>query len=127
MSANDSTENYQPTPEEAAMIADAEFGLLAATEAPPPAADAEQRRNLEALYAVPLVVSAHLGETQMTIRDLLVMKPGAVIELDRTAGDSIDLYVNGVRVGSGDAVVVNDNYGLRITELLSPAERLANL
>ncbi len=127
MSANDSTENYEPTPEEAAMIADAEFGLLAATEPPAPAGDAEQRRNLEALYAVPLTVSAHLGETQMTIRDLLAMRPGAVLELDRTAGESIDLYVNGVRVGSGDAVVVNDNYGLRITELLSPAERLANL
>lgn len=127
MSANEANDNYEPTPEEAAMIADAEFGMLASTEQAPPAGEADQRRNLEALYAVPLTVSAQLGESQMTIRDLLAMVPGAVLELDRTAGDSIDLYVNGVRVGSGDAVVVNDNYGLRITELLSPAERLANL
>lgn len=127
MSVNDTSPDIEPTDDDFASIADAEFGYLAATEQATPATETTQRRNLEALYAVPLTVTAQLGETQLTIRELLTLAPGAVLELNRTAGDSIDLYVNGVRVGSGDAVVVNENYGLRITELLSPAERLANL
>ena len=100
MSGNDITE--QP-------VADVEFGPLSAANQPTTAEESVRRRNLETLYAVPLTVTAKLGETQMTIRELLALAPGAVLELDRTAGDSIDLYVNGVRVGSGDAVVINEN------------------
>jgi flagellar motor switch protein FliN/FliY len=108
-------------------IADAEFGELADAAPAEDAEDETRQRNLEALYAVPLTIAAQLGQTQLTIRELLSLSPGSVLELDRTAGESIDIYVNGVRVGSGEAVVVNDNYGLRITELLSPEERLASL
>jgi len=109
------------------MIADAEFGALSAPDEVPDLEEGTRRRNLEALYSVPLTITAQLGETQLTIRELLALAPGSVLELNRAAGESIDLYVNGIRVGSGDAVVVNESYGLRITELLSPAERLANL
>jgi flagellar motor switch protein FliN/FliY len=108
-------------------VSDAEFGNLSTVGSPAPPDDEGRRRNLEALYRVPLTVTVQLGETEMTIRELLSLSPGSILELDRIAGESIDLFVNGIRVGSGEAVVVNDNYGLRISELLTPAERLANL
>jgi flagellar motor switch protein FliN/FliY len=125
MPTNDPTENLDGAHSSA--IADAEFGALADAAMASEPGEEHRQRNLEALYAVPLTIAAQLGETQLTIRELLSLSPGAVLELNRTAGESIDIYVNGVRVGSGDAVVVNENYGLRITELLSPAERLASL
>lgn len=121
------TEPHPPNENGMDTIADAEFGALSAPDETPAPEEDARRRNLEALYSVPLTITAQLGETQLTIRELLALAPGSVLELNRAAGESIDLYVNGVRVGSGDAVVVNESYGLRITELLSPAERLANL
>ena len=126
------TEDSRQTPEperqaEATPVAEASFGPLSRAEAAEGAGEQERRRNLEALYNVPLTITARLGETEMSIKDLLNLDAGAVVELDRLAGEPIDLYVNGILVGSGNAVVVNDNFGIRITELLSPAERIANL
>ncbi len=86
-----------------------------------------QQRNLEMLYDVPLQVTARLGDTQISIKELLTLGPGAVIELERMAGDSIDLLINGVKVGKGDVVVVNENFGLRITSIINPDERIKNL
>lgn len=130
--SNDIEENASEKSErdeqsEPAAATDAEFGAFSSKEPPEPPDEQARRRNLEALYEVPLTVTARLGETQMSIKNLLNLGPGAVVELDRQAGEAIDLYVNGIRVGSGDAVVVDENFGLRITELISPAERIANL
>jgi flagellar motor switch protein FliN/FliY len=82
------------------------------------------RRNLEMLYDIPLHVTVRLGQTHLTLKDLLSLGPGAVVELERLAGESIDLLVNGVLVGKGDVVVVNENFGLRITDIVTPEDRI---
>lgn len=85
------------------------------------------RDNLEVIYEVPVKVSAELGQTLITIRQLLTLGPGSVIELERLAGESVDLMVNGVLIGKGDVVVVNENFGLRITEVVCLEERLKKI
>lgn len=108
-------------------IARAEFGEVFDNNNPELDDVNNQRRNLEMLYDVPLHVTVRLGETQISIRELLSLGPGAVVELERLAGESVDLLVNGVLVGKGDVVVVNENFGLRITDVVSTEERLKNL
>jgi flagellar motor switch protein FliN/FliY len=92
----------------------------------PPLNDPQSRR-LELLLDIPLQVSVELGRTRMTIQDLLALAPGAVVELDKLAGEPLDILVNDRLVARGEAVVVNDKFGVRITDIVSPAERLARL
>ena len=104
----------------------AQFGKIT------PAADrssseANSEQNLALLYDIPLRVEAQLGNASMSIKDLLALGPGAVIELERMAGESIDLLVNGVLIGRGDVVVVNENFGLRVTEITGVKERLEGI
>jgi flagellar motor switch protein FliN/FliY len=73
--------------------------------------------GMDLLHHVELEVSAELGRTRMTIRELLSLAPGAIVELDRAAGSPADLLVNGRMVACGEVVVVDENFGLRITEL----------
>ncbi len=84
-------------------------------------------RRLDMLLDVPLEVNVELGRTRMTIQDLLQLGPGSVIELDKVAGEALDILVNGRLVARGEAVVVNDKFGVRITDIVSPAERVARL
>jgi flagellar motor switch protein FliN len=84
-------------------------------------------QRLELLLDVPLDLSVELGRTRMTIQDLLGLGPGSVIELDKIAGEPLDILVNGRLVARGEAVVVNDKFGVRITDIVSPAERIARL
>ena len=84
-------------------------------------------RRLDMLLDVPLEVNVELGRTRMTIQDLLQLGPGSVIELDKVAGEALDILVNGRLVARGEAVVVNDKFGIRITDLVSPMERLTRL
>jgi flagellar motor switch protein FliN/FliY len=86
-----------------------------------------QSRRLEMLLDVPLDLSVELGRSRMTIQDLLGLAPGAVVELDKIAGEPLDILVNNRLVARGEAVVVNDKFGVRITDIVSPAERLARL
>ncbi len=86
-----------------------------------------QHRRLELLLDVPLDLSVELGRTRMTIQDLLGLGPGSVVELDKIAGEPLDILVNGRLVARGEAVVVNDKFGVRITDIVSPAERIARL
>jgi len=86
-----------------------------------------QSRRLEMLLDVPLDLSVELGRSRMTIQDLLGLAPGAVVELDKVAGEPLDILVNNRLVARGEAVVVNDKFGIRITDIVSPAERLARL
>lgn len=91
-----------------------------------PAAQPDHQ-GLDLVCEIPVTLTAELGETQITIKELLSFGPGSVVELDRLAGEPADLLVNGVLVGRGDVVVINENYGLRITELISSEERLRRL
>ena len=87
----------------------------------------DQTRRLDMLLDVPLDVSVELGRCRMTIHDLLALGPGAVIELDKVAGEPLDILINDRLVARGEAVVVNDKFGVRITDIVSPQERLARL
>jgi len=107
-------------------IADAEFGKFTNTE-PPKVTDDDIQRNLEMVFDVPVNISAELGRSVIKIRDLLSLGPGSVVELERVAGEPVDLLVNGVLVGKGDVVVVNENFGLRITEIVCTEERIKKL
>ena len=84
-------------------------------------------RRMDLLLDVPLDVSVELGRARMTIQDLLALGPGSVIELDKIAGEALDILVNDRLVARGEAVVVNDRFGIRLTDIISPSERLAGL
>ncbi|HVP68858.1 MAG TPA: flagellar motor switch protein FliN [Anaeromyxobacteraceae bacterium] len=84
-------------------------------------------RRLDLLLDVPLHVDVELGRARMTIQDLLTLGPGSVIELDKVAGEALDILVNDRLVARGEAVVVNDKFGIRITDIVSPQERIQRL
>ncbi|BDG07992.1 flagellar motor switch protein FliN [Anaeromyxobacter paludicola] len=84
-------------------------------------------RRLDMLLDVPLEVDVELGRARMTIQDLLALGPGSVIELDKVAGEALDILVNDRLVARGEAVVVNDKFGIRITDIVSPQERIQRL
>jgi flagellar motor switch protein FliN/FliY len=78
------------------------------------------RGGLDMLHDVEMEVSAELGRTRMSVRELLSLSPGAIVELDRAAGSPADLLVNGRLIARGEVVVVDENFGIRITEIVSP-------
>ena len=78
------------------------------------------RGGLDMLHDVEMEVSAELGRTRMSVRELLSLSPGAIVELDRAAGSPADLLVNGRLIARGEVVVVDENFGIRITEIISP-------
>jgi flagellar motor switch protein FliN/FliY len=91
--------------------------------APAPSAGASvsqlpPRRGIEMLHGVDMEVTVELGRTRMTVRDLLALTPGAVLELDRAAGSPADLLVNGRLIARGEVVVVDEDFGLRVTEIV---------
>ena len=98
-----------------------------AEETPNPAESGAQGRRLDLLLDVPLDLSVELGRARMSIQDLLNLSPGSVIELDKIAGEALDILINGRLVARGEAVVVNDKFGIRISEIVSPSERIARL
>ena len=102
----------------------AEFGdLRDAGSAAPGNRDA----NLEAILDVPVTLSMEVGRTRIPIRNLLQLNQGSVVELDRAAGEPLDVFVNGTLVAHGEVVVVNDKFGIRLTDVISPSERIKKL
>ena len=83
-------------------------------------AAAPLRGGLDMLHDVEMEVSAELGRTRMSVRELLSLIPGAIVELDRAAGSPADLLVNGRLIARGEVVVIDENFGIRITEIVSP-------
>ena len=83
--------------------------------------------NLDVILDVPVQLSLEVGRTRMPIRNLLQLTPGAVVELERAAGEPLDVYVNGTLIAHGEVVVVNDRFGVRLTDVVSPAERIKRL
>lgn len=83
--------------------------------------------RFEMLLDVPLEVMVQLGRTRLTIHELLTLGPGSVIELDKVAGEPLDIIINDRLVARGEAVVINDKFGVRITDIVSRAERIARL
>jgi len=87
----------------------------------------EENRNLELVMDVTLNLSVELGKTTLSIKEVLEMTRGSVVELERVAGEPVDLLANGKLIARGEVVVIEDNFGLRITSIVSPAERLRGL
>jgi flagellar motor switch protein FliN/FliY len=83
--------------------------------------------SLDLVLDIAMPVTVELGRSSMTVRELLSLRTGSVVELERLAGDPIDLYVRGVRFARGEVVVVDNNFGLRITEILNPKSRIKGL
>jgi flagellar motor switch protein FliN/FliY len=86
-----------------------------------------ESRNIDLLMDVDLPISIELGRTKMSISDILALGPGSVVELNKLAGEPVDLLVNYKVVAKGEVVVVDENFGLRITQLMTPEERLKAL
>ena len=84
-------------------------------------------RSVEFLLDVPLQVTVELGRTKMRIADLLRLAKGSVVELDKLAGEPLDLRVNGQLVARGEAVIVNDKFGVRLSDVIAPSERVRSL
>ncbi len=80
--------------------------------------------DLNVILDVDITLELEVGRTTMSVRDLLQLNQGSVVELDRLAGEPLDVLVNGTLVAHGDVVVVNNNYGIRLTDVVSPSERI---
>lgn len=83
--------------------------------------------RLDVILDVPVTVSLEIGRTKINIRNLLQLNQGSVVELDRFAGEPMDVLVNGTLVAHGEVVVVNDKFGIRLTDIISPSERVRKL
>lgn len=83
--------------------------------------------NIDVILDVPVTLSMEVGRTRIPIRNLLQLNQGSVVELDRAAGEPLDVFVNGTLVAHGEVVVVNDKFGIRLTDVISPAERIRKL
>jgi flagellar motor switch protein FliN/FliY len=83
--------------------------------------------ELEVILDIPVTISMEVGRTSITIRNLLQLNQGSVIELDRLAGEPLDVLVNGTLIAHGEVVVVNEKFGIRMTDVISPAERIKKL
>jgi flagellar motor switch protein FliN/FliY len=120
MSANMNDESAQLAP----------FERLSADATPAPIADPAARTgdvNLDVILDVPVTLSMEVGRTRVPIRSLLQLNQGSVVELDRAAGEPLDVFVNGTLIAHGEVVVVNDKFGIRLTDVISPAERIRKL
>jgi flagellar motor switch protein FliN/FliY len=83
--------------------------------------------NLEVILDIPINISMEIGSTKISIRNLLKLNQGSVVELDRLAGEPLDVRVNGTLIAHGEVVVVNEKYGIRLTDVISAAERIQKL
>ncbi|MBY5990740.1 flagellar motor switch protein FliN [Ferrimonas balearica] len=93
----------------------------------PGLSDGEQQRKLDAILDIPVTISMEVGRSQISIRNLLQLNQGSVVELDRVAGEPLDVMVNGTLVAHGEVVVVNDKFGIRLTDVISQTERIKKL
>jgi len=89
--------------------------------------DEFEQDNLNLILGVPLDVSVEIGRTKMAVKNILELRQGSVIELDRQAGDPVDIIVNGQLIAKGDVVIIDDNFGVRVTEIISPQDMSKNL
>jgi flagellar motor switch protein FliN/FliY len=87
----------------------------------------EVPRNFNLLLDIPLEVTVEIGRTRLPLKDLLALTPGSVIELGKAADERLDVLVNGKPVARGEAVMVNDKFGIRLTDVISPSERIEGL
>jgi flagellar motor switch protein FliN len=107
-----------------AKVSDASFAF---NDLPQDHSGGNKPANLDLLLDIPLEISVELGRTKMMIHDLLKLGQGSVIELGKPAGDTLEILANNRLIAKGDVVVMNDKYGIRLTEVISTVERLEKL
>ncbi|WP_425583112.1 flagellar motor switch protein FliN [Zobellella aerophila] len=90
-------------------------------------ADGGAARDLDMILDIPVKLTVELGRTRITIKQLLELAQGSVIELDGLAGEPMDILINGYLIAQGEVVVMDDKYGIRITEIVTPSERVQKL
>ncbi len=98
-----------------------------AAEAKRPSSDKSQVQSLDFILDIPLRVTVELGRTKMLIRDILQLAQGSVVELSKFAGEPLEVLVNEKLVARGEVVVVNEKFGIRLTDIISPVERIEQL
>ncbi len=87
----------------------------------------DEKRKLDTILDIPVTISMEVGRSHISIRNLLQLNQGSVVELDRVAGESLDVLVNGTLIAHGEVVVVNDKFGIRLTDVISQVERIKKL
>ncbi|GAA5234017.1 flagellar motor switch protein FliN [Verticiella sediminum] len=109
----------------ATQAAQAVFQPLERTPAPEPAGGGGP--DIDRIMDVPVQLTVELGRTRLTIKNLLQLQQGSVVELDGLAGEPMDIYVNGYLIAQGEVVVVEERYGIRLTDIITPSERISRL
>lgn len=87
----------------------------------------EEHARLDSILDIPVTISMEVGRSKINIRNLLQLNQGSVVELDRIAGEPLDVLVNGTLIAHGEVVVVNDKFGIRLTDVISQTERIKKL
>jgi flagellar motor switch protein FliN/FliY len=100
---------------------------IATEQTAPSSEPSNDELNLDVILDVPVTLSMEIGRTQINIRNLLQLNQGSVVELDRFAGEPLDILVNGTLIAHGEVVVINDKFGIRITDVISLSERVKRL
>jgi len=118
------TADVEPETEQPADVKPASLDPLEDTSA---ATGDDNEINLDVILDVPVDISMEIGSTKMNIRNLLQLNQGSVVELDRLAGEPLNVKVNGTLIAHGEVVVVNEKFGIRLTDIISPAERVRKL
>jgi flagellar motor switch protein FliN len=88
---------------------------------------AEEHARLDSILDIPVTISMEVGRSKINIRNLLQLNQGSVVELDRIAGEPLDVLINGTLIAHGEVVVVNDKFGIRLTDVISQTERIKKL
>ncbi|MGL4600513.1 MAG: flagellar motor switch protein FliN [Plesiomonas sp.] len=89
--------------------------------------NASERKRLDSILDIPVTISMEVGRSQISIRNLLQLNQGSVVELERIAGEPLDVMVNSTLIAHGEVVVVNDKFGIRLTDVISQTERIKKL
>jgi flagellar motor switch protein FliN/FliY len=113
--------------QELGKVAEAAGGVAKAASGPDKPVVEKKPRSLDFLVDVALQVTVEVGRTRMTIQDLLHLGQGSVVELEKLAGEPLDIFVNGKPVARGEAVIVNEKFGVRLTDIISPEDRVESL
>jgi flagellar motor switch protein FliN/FliY len=109
------------------MDANNRVAAAAAAEGAETAAAGGGERDLDFILDIPLELSVELGRTRMLVNDLLQLGQGAIVQLDKLAGEPLEIFINRKLVARGEVVVVNEKFGVRLTDIISPTERVRTL
>jgi len=116
MANDEGLESFEGIADAAGGISDATGGL-----------GLRQPHSIDLIKDVQLQISVEVGRARMTIQDILQLGQGSVLELEKLAGEPLDIFVNGKHIAKGEAVIVNEKFGVRLTDILSPEDRLGNI